>query len=137
MGFQTQPIIDFIGKGPIFPIELDSKGKGVVETGFPLIESSMQMILNWCSGQNLRFFLGEYNSRLTRLLEEPNDDVLLDLIETLIKDSLETWEPRIKLVSVRAVRLNESTVTTSVVYQILNTATTRSFVFPFYTTITN
>lgn len=132
MAFFSKPVVDFIGKGITFPLEL-SNGKVVVKTGFDLISTSIQTILNWCGGQHKRFFLGEFNSKLDLLLEEPNDQITIDLLETFIQDSIARWEPRVKLLSLQSERQDESTIIVTGTYQIVNSATTSTFIFPFYT----
>src|SRR6478735_6022309 len=96
MPFQDVPIQNFIGSGLTFPIELDN-GRGVIKTGFDLIRSSIRAIVMWPVGS--RFYLAEFGSKLERLIEEPNDDILKQIIYTFIVDPINQWEKRIQLLS--------------------------------------
>ena len=133
MGFQSKPIIDFIGQGIAFPIEL-TNGAATIKTGYPLIRASLESILNWCGGNYKRFYLGEYNSRLIELLEEPNDDITLDLAETFIRDAIDKWEPRVSVISISASR-SGTQLQITIIAQIRNTPGTVTFIIPFYTNI--
>ena len=130
MAFQPQPIENFIGKGLTFPIEL-SGGRGVIKTGFDLIRQSVRTILSWPYGH--RFMLGEFGSRIEELLEEPNDEVSRQLIESFIKDALSTWEKRIQVLELGVENNStEGTVMIKLTYRIVNSQTVDNFIFPFY-----
>lgn len=134
MAFQQGPIRNFIGQGLIFPIELEN-GRGKIFTGFDLIRSSIKMILSW--PYNQRFFLSQFGSKLEDVLEEPNDDILQNLVYTFISDALSTWEKRIELISVEMNRNDEDnsagySLFISLTYRIINSQIEDNFVFPFY-----
>lgn len=133
MPFQQKPVQDFIGSGIVFPIEL-SNGRAVIKTGFDLIRASIKNIVHWPEGQ--RFFLAEYGSRIERLLEEPNDAVLKQIIYSFIVDPINQWEPRIVLVDATIVDVDFSKVNISLRYRIINSQSEDSFIFPFYRQIT-
>lgn len=130
MAFQPQPIENFIGKGLTFPIEL-SGGRGVIKSGFEVIRSSIRMILSWPYAQ--RFMLGEFGSRVEEMLEEPNDEISRQLIESFIKDALDTWEKRIQVLELGVENNStEGTVMIKLRYSIVNSQLVDNFVFPFY-----
>lgn len=134
MAFQQKPIQDFIGKGITFPIVLEN-GKPKVESGFQLIRSSIAMILTWPYGT--RFFLGEFGSRLEELLEEPNDEILKNLINVFVVDAINDWEKRVELLSVTILDIDYKTIHIGLRYKIINTQLQDNYIFPFYRQIIN
>lgn len=120
----------FIGKGLIFPIELDSKGYPVVSSGLKLINSSIKMILGWQFMH--RIFLSAYGSRCRGLLEEPNDYTLRQLVEHFAYSALIKWEPRIVLTKVTAYRTDESKLNLKIEYKIKSSGLEHTFIYPFY-----
>ena len=133
MAFQQKPVQDFIGSGIVFPLELQD-GRAVIKTGFDLIRASIKNIVHWPEGQ--RFFLAEFGSRIERLIEEPNDSVLKQIIYTFIVDPINRWEARIVLVDATIVDVDFSKVNISLRYRIINSQSEHSFIFPFYRQIT-
>lgn len=129
MPFQDKPIQNFIGSGLTFPIEL-TNGRGVIKTGFDLIRSSIKVIVGWPEGR--RFFLAEFGSRLERLVEEPNDDILKQIIYTFIVDPINFWEKRIALIDATIADVDDTRIEIHLRYRILNSQTEDSFIFPFY-----
>lgn len=126
-------VATYVGKGLIFPIQIDSKGSPVIGTGFPLINSSIKIILSWTF--RTRIFLSEFGSRLSGLLEEPNDDILLHLVEHFAYEALTKWERRIDILDTLAVRTSDAGLTLRITYRIKNSGLENTFVFPFYTAI--
>lgn len=118
-----------IGKGIVFPVVL-VKGKPVIETGNPLIMSSIKMILGWPYRD--RFFLAIFGSRLEELLEEPNDEFLINMAEFFIFSAIRRWEPRVKVLDTRVLKQSYEALDVLITYRIIETGTTESFVFPFY-----
>lgn len=133
MGFQPAVVQDFIGNGLTFPIQL-TNGKANTDTGFNLIRASIKTILAYPIGT--RYFLGEFGSRLEELLEEPNDEILHNLINTFVIDSVTTWEKRISTISTSIESIDEKgIVNVKITYQVINSNTTDNFIYPFYTQI--
>lgn len=129
MPFQKQEIQDFIGKGLTFPINVVN-GRAPLESGFELIRSSIRVILAWAYGN--RYFLGEFGSKLDELLEEPNDQILYNLINTFVIDAIEEWEKRIELRDVVIENSTQTKIEVRLYYKIINTQKEDNFVFPFY-----
>jgi phage baseplate assembly protein W len=90
------------GRGLIFPIKLTPNGSAVIGGGLDLLRSSMKVIFSYEFGT--RFFLYEFGLELRALLEEPNDDVLITLLEYRLSDQLLKWEPRINLLDISVER---------------------------------
>lgn len=132
MPFNKQPIQNFIGNGITLPLELVS-GRPPLKTGFDLIKSSIKMILDWSFGS--RPFLSEFGSRLNELLEEPNDDILQNVAQVFVKDAISTWEKRIELISADISRNNDTTLSITLVYRVVNSNVVDSYIYPFYSKI--
>lgn len=120
-----------LGKGIIFPVEL-TNGAPVIRDDSTLITSSIKLILGWPYRD--RFFLANYGSRLEELLEEPNDDITLNLIQFFIFDSIRRWEPRVKLKNTDVVERDQEKLQILIEYTIVESETEESFIYPFYKT---
>lgn len=129
MGFNPAPVRDFIGNGLTFPIQL-TKGRGNLYSGFELIRSSIRNILAFKYGS--RFFLAEFGSRLNDLMEEPNDEVLKNLILTFVIDAVTKWEKRVDQISATVDRTDTQSIDIRIIYKIKNSQTVDNFIYPFY-----
>lgn len=129
MPFNPQPVKNFIGNGLIFPIQLNN-GSGILDTGFNLIRASIKSILSFTLGT--RFFLGEFGSRLEELEEEPNDEVLDNIINVFVIDAITLWEKRVQTISTEIIHVNDTQINISITYQIKNSQTVDNFIYPFY-----
>jgi phage baseplate assembly protein W len=126
-------IENYVGKGIIFPVELTSTGSPVLETGVKLINSSLKIILSWAFGT--RLFLNQFGNRALTLIEEPNDDLLLNLAEHFTYDSITQWEKRIDILELKATRTTDTLVSIRIRYKVKLTGLEDTFVWPFYTNI--
>lgn len=129
MGFNPIPVQDFIGKGLIFPIQLVN-GKPPLDSGYNLIRASIITILSFQIGN--RFFLSEFGSRMEELIEEPNDEILDNLINSFVVGAVTRWEKRIAQISAEIDHVDDHTIFVSLTYQVLNTNTSDNFIWPFY-----
>ena len=83
-----------IGKGCRYPSMFSERSGGTaVLEGVRKINQSISDILNTRKGE--RVLRPEYGSDISRLLFEPSDEVLYDLLAVKIYDALDEWEPRI------------------------------------------
>lgn len=129
MNIQTEPIQNFIGQGIVLPIELVN-GRPPLESGFKLLRSSIMNILSW--DYSNRFFLNEFGSLVSQLLEEPNDSALEEVIRVFVIQAIENWEPRVELSNATINRGSETSINITVTYKIVNTKKEDTFTFPFY-----
>lgn len=120
---------DFIGKGITFPIVL-AGGKIKKATGLELITASIRNCLSYYIGT--RFFLGEFGSRINDLLEEQNEELLANVVSTLIRDSLTSWEPRINVIEIEVKSPSPAKVEIAIFYEVIATRTTETYIWPFY-----
>jgi len=129
MGFNQKPVQDFIGRGLTFPIRLVN-GAPPIDSGFTIIRASIATILSFQFGE--RFMLGEFGSRLNDLIEEPNDQILENVINTFIVDAITRWEKRITQISATLIRPDAWSIDLNLVYQVKNVQNSDNFVYPFY-----
>jgi phage baseplate assembly protein W len=120
----------YIGSGLKFPIEIDSKGAPVIVTGDELIKSSIRTIISYPKG--FRFFNNEFGCRVEELLGEPNDDILSELVQLFIRDSISQYEKRIRVLEVQVTRKNTDSMEVLLRYEILASGDTGSLIYPFY-----
>ena len=123
-------IENYIGKGLTFPIQINKTGGVDLETGFALINSSIKNILLWPTHQ--RIFLSEYGSMLDTLIEEPNDVLLVSLVENFIYKTLTTWEKRIEIIEVYISGITHDRLYISIVYKLSKSNLEETFTFPYY-----
>lgn len=98
-----------IGSGIMFPIQLTTSNGLVtcqpVSGDVDLIKQNLTSILVHQIGQRLR--QENFGTRLNECIEEPNDQAMLFLIRRYIVDSISSWEPRLKRVSVETTQERE------------------------------
>lgn len=131
--FNEQKLQDFIGKGITFPLELDSKGSAVVKSGWPVLKSSVAIILAWSIGT--RYFLPEFGSLIHNLIDEPNDDTTKNLLVTFLDDTISRWEKRVEVVDIEMSEPSIGKRQLTLTLRIVNTQKTDNFVWPFYNEI--
>ncbi len=120
---------DTIGTSLQFPIQL-LNGGGETVSGDDNIHQSIFTLLGV---DEPTFFAAELNSKLKRLQFEPNDDVLKSLLTVYIKDTLKTFEKRIKVISIKNEVDNEgSTINCAITFEIIREKRIDTFVYPFY-----
>jgi len=130
----TQLQQQLIGKGIVYPIILNGYGRPDYKTGITLIRSSILIILTWPLFS--RYFLKTFGSKLFDLLDEPNDGILISLIDQFVIDALNTWEKRIILIAVDIETTAFDKVSVQLTYRIIDTQQEDIFTFPFYREIT-
>ena len=119
-----------IGNGLIFPIQIIN-GKPLVKSGVQLIQSDLTLLFAW--PHTSRFFKENYGIDLRQFLEEPNDDILFDVLRTYVIWAVEEWEPRIELVTAEITRDEIGTgVILSLTYIIAATGKSSELVIPVY-----
>lgn len=122
----------FVGSGIVFPIILNSEGRPDIVTNIPLLNNSIITILSWPYSQ--RFFNEMFGSRISELLEEPNDEVTKTLLSHFVVDALTQWERRIVINNsgVKIFSYNRERVDIQITYRINSTKVEETFIFPFY-----
>lgn len=136
---------NFLGRGPRFPITLDTGTGGFRKSAGAIpyykvdsaedlkrIQGSIEHILSTPVGS--RYYLPEFGSRLKQLLFEQNDDVLIDLLRVYIIEALAQWEPRIEITDVISEidSSDDSRVNCNIKYIIIDTQVSGNYIYPFY-----
>lgn len=98
-------------------------------TGRRKIVQSMEDILSTPRGT--RFMFPEYGSDLYKVLQEPNDMILVDVAELYIKESLKAWEPRVIIVDVicQISKKDPKVLLARIDYKMKDTSEVDSFVY--------
>lgn len=101
--------------GLVFPLVL-TNGSHSLATGVDLIQSSLKIILTW--PLFTRFYEGSFGSRIHELIEEPNDDVIINLVRRFVIDSVTTWEKRVELINLDVYRPSPEKLTIELAYRV-------------------
>lgn len=112
--------------GPGYPFTKGLLGYPNVKTDEQLIKDSIFQILNTRKGE--RFFNREFGSDLHKLVFEPNDEILKDLIDIEIKEAISRWENRVEVLGTSAV-IDNNQITVEVQYKIKQTGQIDSLQF--------
>jgi phage baseplate assembly protein W len=123
----------FVGRGIAFPMRVDSSGSIALVSGVVDIEKSMRIIIGTAPGE--RPMRPEFGCRIWELLFEPINLNTLGLMESVVEEALQRWEPRVEITEVvaDAVDPSDGAVNISVSYVIASTNESRNLVYPFYT----
>lgn len=126
-------IPSFVGRGIAFPMRVDSSGSIALVSGVVDIEKSMRIIIGTAPGE--RPMRPEFGCRIWELLFEPINLNTLGLMESVVEEALQRWEPRVEITEVvaDAVDPSDGAVNISVSYVIASTNESRNLVYPFYT----
>jgi uncharacterized protein len=123
---------DFIGSGWAFPAAINRTGSVRLVSGTDEVDGSIRMILSTVPGE--RVMRPEFGCAMWEMLFAPLTAGTLGLIEQMVREALDRWEPRITVESVLATAEQASgTVHISIGYRIRSTNDVRNLVFPFYT----
>lgn len=120
---------NFFGGGIIFPFVLEN-GNLPIYSGPKEIKASIKALISWSDKR--RFFLGEYFCNIEKTLEEPNDEITANLLQIHISEIITTFEKRVIMAPLQIVKISSDAIHIRIEYQIKNTQTIDSFIFPFY-----
>ena len=121
-----------IGKGMVFPIELNSQGRPDLHADLTLIRSALLNLLNW--PMFTRFFDERYGTRLHEALSEPDDALGRSLVRTFTIEAIRVYEPRVEIDDIEFNFDGDGVVLMLIRYYITNTRIEDTFVYPFYLT---
>ena len=123
---------DFIGSGWAFPAAINRTGSVRLVSGTDEVDGSIRMILSTVPGE--RVMRPEFGCAMWEMLFAPLTAGTLGLIEQMVREALDRWEPRVVVDSVLATAEQASgTVHITIGYRIRSTNDVRNLVFPFYT----
>lgn len=124
---------DFLGAGWAFPVGVDrNSGRIALSRRERDIEDAITMILLTPKGQ--RVMRPEFGCQIHDLVFAPNDATTAGLAAYYVEEALLMWEPRIRLIEVRAEADpdNGERLLIHIDYEVKATYDRRALVFPFY-----
>lgn len=123
----------FLGRGWSFPPAFSKESGGVIMTADEEdIKKSLEILLSTTIGE--RFLQPLYGCNLDGYVFEPFNATLSTEIRLTVKDAIDKFEPRLKLLAVRLDTglMVEGRVDIVVEYQIISTNSRFNLVYPFY-----
>lgn len=128
----TNDVSDFIGRGWSFPVQMNTRGGILLNSGVDEINASLRMIIGTAPGE--RVMRPAFGCRIWDLLFQSIDANTLGQIEVAVREAIQQWEPRIDLVEVNPVPdpEHDGLVNVEISYVMRPTNDTRNLVFPFY-----
>lgn len=123
----------FLGRGWSFPPAFNLYTKEVeMTTGEDDIRKSLEILLSTTIGE--RFLQPLYGCNLEGYVFEPLNATISTEIRLTVKNAIDLFEPRIKLISVKldAGLIYEGRIDIAVEYDIISTNTRNNLVYPFY-----
>ena len=123
----------FLGRGWSFPPVFSKTTKELLLTSDEEdIKKSLEILLSTTIGE--RFLQPLYGCNLEKYVFEPLNATISTEIRLAVKDGIELFEPRLKLLGVKldAGFINEGRIDIVVEYQIIITNTRHNLVYPFY-----
>jgi len=123
----------FLGQGWSFPPVFSKQSRGVIMTSDEEdIRRSLEILLSTAIGE--RFLQPQYGCNLDEYVFEPFNATLSTEIRLTVKDAIEKFEPRLRLLAVRLDTglINEGRVDIAIEYQVTTTNSRFNLVYPFY-----
>jgi phage baseplate assembly protein W len=123
---------DFLGSGWSFPVELDARGTIAMAKREQDVEQAIKIILMTPKGQ--RVMRPEFGCQIHELMFAPNDAMTAGLAAHYVREALDFWEPRIRVLDVNAEPDPDDAarLLIDIQYEILATQDRRALVVPFY-----
>ena len=125
--------IAFLGRGWHFPPSFTQNGRDVLTVAEEEdIQQSLQILLATAQGE--RTMLEDFGCDLNRCLFEEIDQTLVNSLDSLIRDSILYYEPRIDLVRVEVDESKDAAgiLLIGIEYTVRSTNSRFNMVFPFY-----
>lgn len=113
-----------------FPLII-ADGKVVPKTYSESLQDGLKSLLH--TEIKTRYFNCSYGSKIIKLIEEPNDSILMALIRRDIIKILSTWEKRIEIDQIEIVKTSPIGVQVIIIYRILGFGETIDLTLQFKT----
>lgn len=124
-------LTDFVGKGVGFPMSFDEQGNLTLVGGIANIERAIALIIGTAYGE--RPMRPEFGCGIHALVFESPSPELSTQIQAHVTSSLQRWEPRIDVVTVRVKFDNDNTTANILVtYRLKDDYDVRNLLVPFY-----
>jgi uncharacterized protein len=121
---------DYLGTGIKYPYEVNDFGRISLASQKELVQQSIYRILQTPVGSN--FMNRDFGSHLRELLHEPNDNVLLSLLDYFIGDAISKWEKRVVFIDTAFEVSEPDKIFCTPRYIIRASNEIDSFIYPFY-----
>ena len=123
---------DFRGTGWAFPVDTGGDGRVETASGREDVEQAIRIILGTAKGERVMrpdFGCGIHDYAFTAV-----DTTTLRLLETSVREALETWERRIEVedVSTDTTDLENGRIDIEIEYRLRRTNDRFNLVYPFY-----
>jgi len=123
---------DFLGAGWKFPLRVDPTGRIVLSRQEEDIKEAIWIILSTAKGE--RAMRPEFGCGIHDLTFAPNNPATRNLVETTVREALNTFEDRIEILNlnVSGEEADTGKLMISLDYQVKSTNGRFNLVFPFY-----
>jgi phage baseplate assembly protein W len=123
---------DFLGAGWKFPLRVDPTGRIVLSRQEEDIKEAIWIILSTAKGE--RAMRPEFGCGIHDLAFAPNNPATRNLVETTVREALNTFEDRIEILNlnVSGDEADTGKLMISLDYQVKSTNGRFNLVFPFY-----
>lgn len=123
---------DFLGAGWKFPLRVDPTGRIVLSRQEEDIKEAIWIILSTAKGE--RAMRPEFGCGIHDLAFAPNNPATHNLVETTVREALNTFEDRIEILNlnVSGEEADTGKLMISLDYQVKSTNGRFNLVFPFY-----
>jgi len=123
---------ELVGSGIAFPPQIDSRGELALTAEYNEIQQSIYVILGTAPGE--RVMRPEFGCYIHDYIFAPSNLVTAAAVQTVVRQALERWEPRIILKTVNVLPSNGKlgVLLIEIDYEVKSTSDERSLVFPFY-----
>lgn len=128
---------DLYGSGFQYPFRFSSATGGVERaSAIESVRASLRRLFDTAPGEE--FMMPEYGCAIKNLVFEQDTEVFRALCETVIREAVAQWEPRIaEIVDLQIARddsgANPNLLTITVFFRLIESQTVDNFVYPFYT----
>lgn len=125
-------MIQHLGTGVAFPVELDSGGRIALARDELDVEQAIRIILSTVPGE--RPMRPEFGCALQDCTFASIDALTLERIENAVRAALDRWEPRVQTQSVEfdLDRADRGVLNAVIGYRVRTTNSVRNLVHPFY-----
>lgn len=111
-------IAELLGRGVVHPFERDEKNDFANAAGEANVRACVAQVLGTRRGE-VRWRRA-FGSDLHRLLHRPQNPALEDFAALLVRDAIQRWEPRARLLSVRVERREPGVLALAVRYALVD-----------------
>ncbi len=123
---------ELVGNGIAFPPQIDARGELALTAEYNEIQQAIYVILGTAPGE--RVMRPDFGCYIHDYIFAPSNYITAAAVQTVVRQALERWEPRITLKTVNVIPSNGKlgVLLIEIDYEVKSTSDERSLVFPFY-----